>query len=71
MHKAGHGYSFLSERTGMPTARRKPSGNADKVQVLWWNGRCWGASGPLSIVTMLLNAALNHIASEPHFWTNA
>jgi len=71
VHKAGHGYTLTSERTGAPLARLKPTGDADKVRVLWWNGQRWGASGPFGIVTMPLDAALNHIASEPHFWTNA
>ena len=33
VHKAGHGYSLLSERTGAPIARLRPTGDADKVQV--------------------------------------
>ncbi len=71
VHKAGRGYSLLSERTGMPIARLKPTGDADKVQVLWWNGQSGSASGPFGIATMTLDAALNYIASEPHFCTNA
>ncbi len=71
VHKAGHGYTLTSERTGAPLARLKPTGDADKVQVLWWNGQRWGASGPFGILTMPLGEALDHIASEPHFWTNA
>ena len=71
VHKAARGYSLLSERTGVPTARLKPTGDADTVQVLWWNGQRWGASGPFGIATMPLDAALDHIASEPHFWINA
>ena len=71
VHKAGRGYSLLSERTGVPIARLKPTGDAGKVQVLWWNGLRWGASGPFGIATMPLDAALDLIASEPHFWINA
>ncbi len=71
VHKAGHGYTLTSERTGAPLARLKPTGDADKVQVLWWNGQRWGAPGPFGILTMPLDAALDHIASEPHFWINA
>jgi hypothetical protein len=33
--KAGSGYSPLSARTGQPVARLKPTGEGDKVQVLW------------------------------------
>ena len=71
VHKAGRGYSLTSERTGAPIARLKPTGDADKVQVLWWNGQRWAAPGPFGIETMPLDEALNHIASEPHFWINA
>ncbi len=71
VHKAGRGYSLLSERTGAPIARLRPTGDADKVQVLWWNGECWGASGPFGIAIMPLNEALDYIASEPAFWINA
>ncbi len=71
VHRAGRGYTLTSQRTGAPLARLKPTGDADKVQVLWWTGQRWGASGPFGIATMPLEAALDHIASEPHFWTSA
>ncbi len=71
VHKAGRGYSLTSQHTGAPLARLKPTGDADKVQVLWWNGQRWAASGPFGIATMTLGAALYYIASEPHFWTSA
>ncbi len=35
VHKAGRGYSLLSERAHAPLARLKPTGDADTVQVLW------------------------------------
>jgi len=41
------------------------------VQVLWCNGQRWNAPGPFGIATMSLDAALDYIASEPQFWTNA
>ena len=71
VHKAGRGYSLTSERTGAPIARLKPTENADKVQVLWWNGQRWTAPGPFGVETMTLDEALSRIASEPHFWINA
>ncbi len=46
VHKAGRGYSLLSERTGAPIARLRPTGNANKVQVLWWDGERWGLQAP-------------------------
>ncbi|MGI4939388.1 MAG: hypothetical protein ACRYHQ_02245 [Janthinobacterium lividum] len=71
VNKAGRGCSLLSERTGAPLARLKPTGDPDKVQVFWWNGQRWAAPGPFGIPTMPLDAALDPIASEPHFWINA
>jgi len=38
VHKAGRGYTLTSQHTGAPLARLKPTGDADKVQVLWWTG---------------------------------
>ena len=71
VHKAGRGYSLTSQRTGAPLARLKATGDADTVQVLWCNGQRWTASGPFGIATTTLDAALDYIASEPHFWINA
>jgi hypothetical protein len=71
VHVAGRGYTLVSERTGTPLARLRPTGDRDTMQVLWWNGQRWGASGPFGIATMTLDRALDYIASEPTFWINA
>jgi hypothetical protein len=71
VQKAARGYSLLSERSGAPIARLRPTGDGDKVQVLWWSGERWGASGPFGIATMSLDEALDYIASEPAFWIHA
>ena len=68
VHRAAQGYSLFSEHTGAPIARLRPTGEGDKVQVLWWNGERWGASGPFSIATMPLDKALDYVAAEPDFW---
>jgi hypothetical protein len=68
VRKVGRGYSLFSARTGAPIARLRPTGEADLVQVLWWNGERWGGSGPFGIATMSLDKALDHIATEPAFW---
>ena len=68
---AGRGYTLVSERTSTPLARLRPTGESDKVQVLWWNGQRWGPSGPFGTATMTLDRALDYIASEPTFWINA
>jgi hypothetical protein len=69
--KLASGYSLFSARTGAPIARLRPTGEADKVQVLWWNGERWGASGPFGILTMPLDNALDYLATEPAFWIHA
>jgi hypothetical protein len=71
VRKVARGYSLFSTRTGAPIVRLRPTGEADKVQVLWWNGARWGASGPFGIVTMPIDKALDYVASEPAFWIHA
>ncbi|CAO3424540.1 hypothetical protein [Azospirillum argentinense] len=71
VRKAARGYTLLSERTGAPIARLRPTDNSDTVQVLWWNGERWGASGPFGIAIMALDRVLDYIANEPDFWINA
>ena len=71
VHKAARGYSLLSERSGAPIARLRPTDDGDRVQVLCWNGERWGVSGPFGMVTMPLDGALDYIACEPAFWIHA
>jgi hypothetical protein len=71
VRKVARGYTLVSERFGAPVARFRPTGDADKVQVLWWNGERWGASGPLGVATMTLDRALDYVANEPNFWSHA
>lgn len=49
-------YSLFSARTGASVVRLRPTGDGDKVQVLWWTGELWGASGPFGVATMTLMA---------------
>ena len=34
--RANKGYTLYSLRTGGPVTRLRPTGQGDKVQVLWW-----------------------------------
>jgi hypothetical protein len=68
VEKRGRGYSLLSGRTGAPVARLRPTPDAEKVQVLWWDGERWKAPGPFGTPTMTLDQALDFIASERAFW---
>lgn len=71
VRRAARGTSLFSERTGAPIARLRPTGADDQVQVLWWNGERWAASGPFGVATMPVDKALATIADEPDFWTHA
>jgi hypothetical protein len=71
VRKAAGGYSLFGARTGGPIARLRPTGDGDKVEVLWWNGERWGASGPFGVAAMPLDQALDYVASEPAFWIYA
>jgi hypothetical protein len=71
VRKAAGGYSLFGARTGGPIARLRPTGDGDKVELLWWNGERGGASGPFGVAAMPLDQALDYVASEPAFWIYA
>ena len=71
VRKTGRGYSLFSTRTGGPIARLRPTGEADEMQVLWWNGERWATPGDFGPVIMSLKRALDYIVSEPAFWIHA
>ncbi len=69
--RANRGYTLYSRRTGAPVARLRPTGQDDKVQVLWWRRGAWGDPGPFGREIMPLDEALEFIASESFFWIHA
>ena len=71
VRKVARGYPLFSARTGRPIARLRPTGGIERVQVLWWNGERWRASGPFGVATLPLDQALDYIAAEPAFWIHA
>ncbi len=68
VEKRGGGYSLLSRRSGAPVAGLRPTNDPEKVQVLWWNGERWKDPSPFGRLTMLVDEAVDYIASEPAFW---
>ncbi len=68
---ATKGYTLYSPRTGGPVARLRPTGQGDKVQVLWWRRDTWSDPGPFGREVMPLEEALEFIASEGFFWIHA
>ena len=69
--RANKGYTLYSLRTGGPVARLRPTGQGDKVQVLWWRREAWGNPGPFGREVMPLDEALEFIATEGFFWIHA
>jgi hypothetical protein len=69
--RANRGYTLYSRRTDGPVARLRPTGDGDKVQVMWWRQTAWAAPGDFGPVTMPLNQALEFIATQSFFWINA
>ncbi len=55
--RANRGYTLYSRRTGAPVARLRPTGQGDKVQVLWWRRGAWGDPGPFGREIMPLDEA--------------
>ena len=57
--RANRGYTLYSRRTDGPVARLRPTGDGDKVQVMWWRGTAWAApatSAPLSCRSIRLSS---------------
>ena len=69
--RANRGYTLHSRRTDGPVARLRPTGQADRVQVLWWRREAWGNPGPFGREVMPLDDALEFIAREGFFWIHA
>ncbi len=69
--RANKGYTLYSRRTGGPVARLRPTGQDDRVQVLWWRREAWGDPGPFGREVMPLADALEFIATEGFFWIHA
>ena len=71
VERASKGYSLFSVATGAPIARLRPTGNNDEVEILWWRHGRWGSIGDFGGLVMPLDQALDHIASDPLFWSQA
>jgi hypothetical protein len=69
--KGGRGYSLFREDNGQPVARLRPTGAADRVEVMWWSHRGkWEQVGCLGPMVMSVDEALDYIARDPWgcFW---
>ena len=69
--RANKGYTLYSLRTGGPVARLRPTGQGDRVQVLWRRREARGDPGPFGREVVPLDEALAFIAAEGFFWIHA
>jgi hypothetical protein len=51
------GYSLFSVATGVAIARLRPTGNNDKVEILWWRHDRWASIGDFGGLLMPLDQA--------------
>jgi hypothetical protein len=71
IQKAAKGYSLFREDNGRPIARLRPTGEGDRVEILWWSHRDrWEQVGDFGPMVMPLDKALEYVAKNPmgFFW---
>ena len=71
IRRARGGYSLYREKYGKPVARLRPTGHADKVEILWWSHRDkWESIGDFGGIILPLDEALEYIVEDPLgcFW---
>ncbi len=72
IRKTAKGYSLFREDSGEPVARLRPTGQADKVEVMWRSHRDkWEQIGGFGPMVMPLDKALEFVAKDPDgiFWS--
>jgi hypothetical protein len=68
MRFRANGYSLYSRRSNLPLARRRLTGEADEVVVLYPSHRGgWQPPGDFSTIAMPLDQALETISTNPYF----
>jgi len=66
IQKTAKGYSLFRENTGEPVARLRPTGQADKVEIMWWSHRDkWDQIGDFGPLVMPLGKALEFVEEDP------
>jgi hypothetical protein len=68
--RRNRGYTLNHAGSGDPVARLHPTGQADRVEVLYWSlwSETWTQAGPFGRTVLPLDEALQFIASEDIFW---
>ena len=64
------GYTIYRAGSGTPIARLRPTGQNDRVEVLYWSlwKQRWTSGGPFGRTILTIDEALRFIASEDIFW---
>ena len=68
--RRNRGYTLCRAGSDALVARLRPTGQDDRVEVLYWSlwKDCWTRAGPFGRTVLPLDQALNFIASEDIFW---
>ena len=68
--RRNRGYTLYRASSGAPVARLRPTGQDDRVEVLYWSlwKERWTRAGPFGRTVLPLDQALKFIASEDIFW---
>lgn len=68
--RRNRGYTLYRAGSGTPLARLRPTGQNDRVEVLYWSlwKERWTNAGPFGRTVLPLDEALRFIASEDIFW---
>ena len=68
--RRNRGYTLYRAGSGTPIARLRPTGQNDRVEVLYWSlwKQRWTSAGPFGRTIMPIDDALRFIASEDIFW---
>jgi hypothetical protein len=68
--RRNRGYTLYRASSGALVARLRPTGQGDRVEVLYWSlwKERWTKAGPFGRTVLPLDQALKFIASEDIFW---
>jgi len=69
--RRNRGYTLYHAMSGQPVARLRPTGQDNRVEVLYWSlwKERWISGGPLGRAVLSIDRALEFIAAEDIFWT--
>ena len=68
--RRNRGYTLYRAGSATPVARLRPTGQNDRVEILYWSlwRERWTSTGPFGRTILPIEDALRFIASEDIFW---